>query len=100
MTDTTHFTAWLTTTTSALDQDNIDVTVLEDENIGGDSDEANWACQGGEAEYTGVTGIPAEDGDHYKAQREAVDLLTEAGWTAVGDWEDVDTGYIVTVERA
>lgn len=97
---TTHFTAWLTTTPSALDQDNIDVTVLEDENIGGDGDEANWACQGGEAEYTGVTDVPAEDGNHHKAQREAVDLLRKAGWDTVGSWDGVDTGYIITVTRA
>ncbi|MGQ4353206.1 hypothetical protein [Streptomyces drozdowiczii] len=99
MTDT-HFTAWLTTTPSALDQDNIDITVLEDENIGGDGDEINWVCQGGEAEYTGVTSIPAKDGDHKTAQSEAVDLLREAGWDTAGSWEAVDTGYIVTVERA
>ncbi|MGP3636213.1 hypothetical protein ACTU45_23120 [Streptomyces sp. 24-1644] len=97
---TTHFTAWLTTTSAALDQDNIDVTVLEDENIGGDGDEANWACQGGEALYTGVTNVPAEDADHGKAQSEAEDLLSEAGWNTVGTWDDVDTGYIITVERA
>ncbi|MGW1468474.1 hypothetical protein ACWCPT_29530 [Streptomyces sp. NPDC002308] len=96
----THFTAWLTTTPSALDQDNIDVVVLEDENIGGDGDEANWACAGGDALYTGVTSVPAEDGDVTLATREAVDLLGTAGWDTVGSWEAVDTGYIVTVERA
>lgn len=95
-----HFTAWITTTRSALDQDNIDVVVLEDENHGGDGDEANWVSQGGEALYTGVTSVPAEDGDHGEAQREAADLLASAGWSKVGDWDDVETGYIVTVERA
>lgn len=93
---TTHFTAWLTTDTSALDQPNIDITVLEDEELGN----KGWTSKGGPALFTTATNIPAEDGDHDKAQAEADDLLSEAGWNTVGSWDAVDTGYIITVERA
>lgn len=100
MADTpTHYTAWLTTTPSALDQPEMDVTVLEDENTGGDGDEANWNCQGGLPLYTGTTTVPAESGDWLKAQREAADLLREARWQTVGKWQAVDTGHVITVER-
>ncbi|WP_329126143.1 hypothetical protein [Streptomyces sp. NBC_01353] len=97
---TTHFTAWLTTTTSALDQDNIDIVILEDELIGDpEAGDAAWACKGGIALFTGITNVPAEDGDHTKAKLEAEDLMRDAGWATVGAWDGVDTGYIVTVER-
>ena len=92
----THFTAWLTTTTSALDQDNIDLTVLEDEQLG----DTDWTSKGGPALFTAATNVPAEDGDHRKAQDEADDLLAEAGWSTTGTWDAVDSGYIITVERA
>jgi hypothetical protein len=94
-TTATHFTAWLTTTTSALDQDNADVVVLEDEELA----EGEWTSTG-DPLFTAVTDVPAEDGDHGKAQREATDLLATAGWTTTGSWHAVDTGYVVTVERA
>ncbi|MFE1543595.1 hypothetical protein ACFW61_24385 [Streptomyces microflavus] len=92
----THFTAWLTTTASALDQDNIDIVVLEDEQ----NDDNDWTSKGGPALFTAITNVPAEDGDHGKAQDEAGDLLSDAGWTMVGGWDAIDSGYIVTVERA
>ncbi|MFI9012566.1 hypothetical protein ACIGZI_00870 [Streptomyces griseus] len=96
MTAATHFTAWLTTTASALDQANIDIVVLEDEQ----NDDNDWTSKGGPALFTAITNVPAEDGDHDKAQNEAADLLADAGWTTVGSWDAVDSGYIVTVERA
>lgn len=96
----THYTAWLGTTPSALDQDNIDVVVLEDELFGDPAEGATaWSCKGEEALYTGVTNIPADNGDHKTAQREAEELLAGAGWSTVGEWDDVDTGYTITVER-
>jgi hypothetical protein len=94
----THFTAWVTTTASALDQENADVVVLEDELTG--HDDSTWTSKGTAPLFTAITTIPAEDGDHGKAQAEAVDLLNEASWNTVGSWDAVDTGYIITVERA
>jgi hypothetical protein len=96
----THFTAWVTTTTSALDQDNIDVTILEDEEIGDpEGGDGTWACKGGDALFYAITSVPAEDGDTAQALREAEELMRDAGWTTVGKWDDVDTGCIITVER-
>ncbi|MFD5504644.1 hypothetical protein ACFWJS_33880 [Streptomyces sp. NPDC127061] len=83
---TTRFTAWLGTIASVLDQENIDVVVLEDDHSG-------------DPAFTAITGIPAEGGDHEAAQREAEELLSAAGWSTVGTWDGVDTGYTITVER-
>ncbi|WP_406501615.1 hypothetical protein OHA04_27775 [Streptomyces sp. NBC_01590] len=99
-TATTHFTAWLGTNASVLDQDNMDVVVLEDELFGDPAEGATaWSCKGEEALFTGITDTPAEDGDHKSAQREAEALLSDAGWSTVGEWDDVDTGYTITVVR-
>ncbi|GGT65374.1 hypothetical protein [Streptomyces purpureus] len=97
---TTHFTAWLTNTPSALDQPNVDLTVLEDVLIGDPDDgDSAWASAGGEAAFEAITSVPAEDDDDEQALREAKDLLQDAGWRTVGEWDGVETGYIVTVER-
>lgn len=97
----THYTAWLAVTRPTLDQDNIDVMVLEDEATGEtETGSPVWACKGEAPAFTGVTNVPAGDGDHKRAQDEARELLAGAGWTTVGAWDAVDTGYVVTVERS
>lgn len=92
-----HFTAWLTVDPTMTVGTTCDVLVLEDEWTGSD-----WTTKAGADEaFKAETGIPAEvRGDHSKAQAEAEDLLTEAGWRTGGDWEQIDSGYVITVERA
>ncbi|PBC72309.1 MULTISPECIES: hypothetical protein [unclassified Streptomyces] len=97
---TTHFTAWLTTDASCLDQPNIDVTVLEDELIGDNpANDGAWSSQG-DPLFHAVTGVPAADSSTGRAEKEAQSLLEAAGWTVEGDWEPVPTGGVVTVSRA
>lgn len=101
---TTHFTAWLTTTRPELEGDNCDVTVLADDAIShhldddGNEGEPIWSSIGDPILHA-LTGIPASADDDSQAQRTAEQALTEAGWTPIGTWEGVDTGYIITVER-
>ena len=47
------------------------------------------------------TALPI-DGDHTREQviDAAEDVLTANGWSIVGDWEDGDNSYYVTVERS
>ncbi|KIF07514.1 hypothetical protein PL81_01505 [Streptomyces sp. RSD-27] len=95
----THFTAWLVNDASALDTACIDITIIEDELIGGDPEnERDWASNG-QVKFHAVTSIKAKDGDISDAQTEAEHLMDSAGWRIVGDWDATDNAYIVTVER-
>ncbi|MGP4114644.1 hypothetical protein ACTWP5_27510 [Streptomyces sp. 4N509B] len=97
---TKHFTAWLVNDRSALETDYMDVTVIEDELIGGDpEDETAWASHG-DQQFHAVTTVDARDGDAEDGIREAVDLLDDAGWRVVGKWEATPNAYTATVERA
>lgn len=98
----THFTAWLVNDTSCLDQGCMDVTILQDKLIGGDpANERDWACDASvPALFYAVTTVNAQDGDIDDAITESKDLMENAGWRIVGDWDAVDNAYIVTVERA
>lgn len=114
---TTHFTAWLVNDTSALDQDCMDVTILEDEisgyrdgEISGEYDphtgeaaieqteQPIWSSTSQQVFYA-VTTVNAKDGDVKDGCDEAETLMAQAGWRIVGDWDAVDNAYIVTVER-
>lgn len=92
-----HFTAWLTVDPQTVLGTNCDILVLEDKQTGSD-----WTTKPGTDElFKAETTVPAEmRGDHDAAQAEAEDLLADAGWQTSGDWEQTDSGYIVTVERA
>lgn len=92
-----HFTAWLTVDPTMTVANTCDVLVLEDEWTGSD-----WTTKAGADEaFKAGTSVHAEvRGDHSEAQTEAENLLTEAGWRTDGDWEQVDSGYVITVERA
>lgn len=103
-TTTTHFTAWLAVESSVLTNDNCDVTILQDEVISYRTDDDGTEIP----EWTTAAGVPqafyaethaTTDDDHSDAQNQARDLMEEAGWRIVGDWEATDSGYIVTVER-
>lgn len=86
------YVAWLTTDPTCLDQDNADVVVLRDEKDVAPG-EAN------EPLFSAVTSVPAKDGDHGDAIREAESLLADAGWRVTGDWEPVPTGCVAAVTR-
>lgn len=86
------FVAWLTTDPTCLDQDNADVVVLRDE-----KDVAPGETN--EPLFSAVTSVPAKDGDHDDAIREAESLLADAGWRVTGDWEPVPTGCFAAVTR-
>jgi hypothetical protein len=96
-----HFTAWLVNDASALDQDCMDLTILEDELRGEDpTDDGNWSTDTSKpTAFYAVTTVSAEDGDIDDAITEAVDLMATAGWSIVGKWDTTDNAYIVTVER-
>lgn len=95
----THFTAWLVTDLSALETDRIDISIIEDELIGGDPEnDGDWASQG-DVTFHAVTTVSAEDGDIDDAQTEAEALMEAAGWRIIGKWDATDNAYIVTVER-
>jgi hypothetical protein len=96
-----HFTAWLVNAPSALDQPCMDVTILEDQLIGANpEDEGAWSTDTSKpTAFYAVTSIDARDGDAEDGCDEAEDLMREAGWRTVGNWEAVDNAYIVTVER-
>jgi hypothetical protein len=96
-----HFTAWLVSDTSALDQPNMDITVLEDTLVGENpEDDGAWSTDGSKpAAFYGITETDARDGDADEGIRQAERLLADAGWSTVGKWEAVDTGCIITVER-
>lgn len=101
----THFTAWLAVDRSVLTGEHCDVTILQDEVIAYRTDD-----DGNEIpEWTTAPGVPqafyaettaTTDDDHAAAMDQARDLIEQADWRIVGDWDSIDTGYIVTVERA
>ena len=94
-----HFTAWLTTDPTCLDQACADVVVLADELRGEPDDRDAWFSTG-DPLFTATTTVDAKDGDQGDAIREAVDLLDAEGWRVDGKWEAVTTGATVTVTRA
>lgn len=93
----THFTAWLTVDPTMVLNANCDVLILEDEWTGSD-----WTTKPGtDEQFKAQTSVPAViRGDHDAAQFEAENLMGAAGWETVGDWEQVDSGYVVTVQHA
>lgn len=95
-----HFTAWLVNAPSALDQPCMDVTILEDELLGGDpEDDGNWSTDSSKpTAFHDVTAIDARSGEVEDAIGEAENLMEQAGWRTVGTWDSVDNAYIVTVE--
>lgn len=94
-----HFTAWLTTDPTCLDQACADIVVLRDE-LRGEADDPNaWASTSDER-FSAATTVDAKDGDDEDAIREAAELLEAAGWKLDGGWEAVTTGYTVTVTGA
>lgn len=97
----THFTAWLVNDTSCLDQACMDITILEDQLIGGDPDrDDNWSTDSSKPQaFHAVTTVDAEDGDFEQAEEEARDLMEAAGWRITGSWQSVDVGAIATVEK-
>ena len=100
MSEVKHFTAWLVNARSCLDQDNMDVTVLEDELTGAENpdDPGDWATDGTkDPAFYAVTSVDARDGETDDAIREAEGLLAAAGWTVAGPWAGVDCGYIAVV---
>lgn len=97
----THHTAWITTDTSALPGDNIDITVLADEIATYQGDEQTPVYQStGDPVFYAETGISARDDQPDDLTRQAEKTLRGSGWSVVGDWEGIDTGYVATVERA
>lgn len=94
-----HYTAWLTTDPSCLDQGCADVVVLADE-LRGESDDRNAWSSTGDPLFSAVTTVDARDGDYQDAEREAEDLLTAAGWKVDGAWVAVPTGATATVTRS
>lgn len=95
----THYTAWLTAEPSALDGDCMDITVVQDELIGGDPAEDHAWISRGPSLFHAVTSVDAVDGDPDDAIREAEELLWEAGWRVVGEWGVTLSAYAVTVAR-
>jgi len=99
-----HFTAWLVNDASALDQPCMDVTILEDQVIGytevyGEQ-QPSWSTDTSKpTAFYAVTKVDACDGDAEDGCDEAEDLMRDAGWRVVGNWEAVDNAYVVTVER-
>jgi hypothetical protein len=93
-----HFTAWLTTDPSCLDQDYADVVVLADELRGEPNDPNAWASTG-DPLFHDVTEVHARDGEYADAERDAKKRLEDAGWKPQGPWESVPTGATVTVVR-
>lgn len=96
-----HFTAWLVNDTSCLDQDNCDITIIEDQLIAGDpEDDRNWATDSCKPPaFYATTSVNAKGGDIDAALTEARELMAAAGWQPVGAWQAADTAYIVTVEH-
>lgn len=97
-----HFTAWVTTDTTVLPGENIDVSVLEDELTGykGDDEEFPMYESVGEPVFYFETDVNARAGQPDDMLRQIANTLRESGWTVVSRWDGVATGYIATVERA
>jgi hypothetical protein len=93
-----HYTAWLTTDPSYLEDGLTDVAVVKDELTG----DGQWTSTGNPLVYLKTT-VDVSDYDvHSRSQDEAETLLINAGWRAADGWlwRPVATGYLVTVERA
>lgn len=101
MTTQTHFTAWLVNDSSCLDQENCDLTVLQDTLISGDPESAgSWGTDSSKPQaFYGVTSVSAKDSDIDAALVEAEVMLRDAGWRTVGAWDVVPNAYTITVER-
>lgn len=95
----THYTAWLTNNPAALDQPNMDIAVLEDDLVGDPDDgDTAWVCMGNDPVFYAVTDMSVDDYTGDPCAR-AANILCAAGWSRVGEWTSVDTGYIATVTR-
>ena len=99
-----HFTAWLVNDRTWLDQDNMDVTVLQDmlvidgADYGGQFKE-HWETDPEEAPaYYAITTVNAREGDIEEGQKQAKDLLADAGWQTVDGWTVLENAYTITVE--
>lgn len=98
---TTHYTVWMTSDPHCLDQGCMDVTILEDQLIGGEpEDEGAWATDSSkESPFHAVTTVDAREGDWVDAVDEAEDLLRDAGWRVTSSWDSTDHAHTATVER-
>jgi len=88
------FTAWLTTDPIGLTTPYADVVVLQDEL---EADDPNAWASTGDPVFTANTTINAATGDPEDMERQAVELLTAAGWVIEGKWEGYTTGGYVRV---
>lgn len=112
-----HFTAWLVNDPSCLDQPFVDVAVIEDvaisyrevvvseeydpekgQVIREIEEVPEWASQGKEM-FRAVTTVEAHKADVDKARAEAEELLSQAGWRIVGEWQTAPSAYTVTTEK-
>ena len=85
----TGYVAWLTTSTHCLDSEHPEVQV-ESEDHGGD----------GGLDPIRLTDLTVgADLINRTVQDAAEVLLTEHGWTVLGDWSDADYGWTATVRR-
>lgn len=89
-----HYTAWITTDRSALDGDCMDLEVVQDELLGDDPTDESARFR-----FYAVTSVDARDGDIDDAIREAEELLRDAGWRVVGEWNATPGAYTATVAR-
>jgi hypothetical protein len=66
----------------------------------GPQDEGAWSTDTSKpTAFYAVTKVDARDGDAQDGCDEAEDLMRDAGWRVVGNWDAVDNAYVVTVER-
>ncbi|MFE7119373.1 hypothetical protein ACFU99_28565 [Streptomyces sp. NPDC057654] len=96
-----HYTAWLVNDPSCLDQGCMDVTILQDQLIGGDpGDDADWASDTSKptALYA-VTTVDAQEGDIADGIEEAEALMRQAGWQVTSKWASLPNAFTATVER-
>ncbi len=99
-----HYTAWLTTDLDTLAGVCADVIVRRDELYAEWGEEERWVSTNVTV-ATVTTTVDVQNGSidiSARAQAQAEELLTAAGWRAVDDWnwEQVPTGYTATVEPA
>jgi hypothetical protein len=103
MTTRRHFTAWMATGSSVLDQPNMDVTIIEDALTGADGDDPRAWSSGvpGDAPHPfyAMTEINAREGDAEDGIKAAEALMAAAGWRVVSKWEATPDAYTATVER-
>jgi DNA-binding transcriptional regulator YiaG len=94
-----YFTAWLSTDPSVLDDNHCDVVILEDELLGDDPDDLRARSSFGDPHLRVVLDARHDDDTDEAAIEQAEQALDAAGWRLIGDWEAVDTGCTVPVER-